>query len=64
MKDYYSILQDQVSLLATGEYSMEYSSEAGFLLYLVGFYICVVVMLNLLIAIIGERFGIELEKTI
>ena len=50
--------------MATGEYSIEYETDAGYLLYVFAFYISVVVMLNLLIAIIGERFGIELEKTI
>ena len=61
---YSDILQDQVSLLATGEYGVEIASTAGFLIYFFAFYFNVIVMLNLLIAIISERFGIILEQTI
>jgi len=36
-------------------------STTHFMVYTAAFYFCVVLMLNLLIAIIGERFGIVLE---
>jgi len=40
------------------------NSTTHFLVYTAAFYFCVVLMLNLLIAIIGERFGIVLEQTV
>lgn len=39
-------------------------STTHFILYTTAFYFCVVLMLNLLIAIIGERFGVVLEQTV
>lgn len=34
------------------------------MIYLMAFYISIVVMLNLLISVIGEKFGVILEQTI
>jgi len=48
-------------LLAGGQYDNMINSTMHFAVYTVAFFFCVILMLNLLIAIIGERFGIVLE---
>lgn len=56
-----------VTLIATGLYdedSVNMDNTASYFLYLLAFYIIFIVSLNLLIAIISERFGIVLEQTI
>lgn len=61
---YYQILLGHVTLVATGLYDEEYvnlSNTGNYFLFLIAFYIIFIVFLNLLIAIISERFGIVLE---
>lgn len=61
---YYTIAADQINLLAGGQYDQMINSTTHFIVYTTAFYFCVVLMLNLLIGIIGERFGIVLEQTV
>lgn len=55
-----------MDILSTGGYSLGIASlTAGtYMIYLMAFYISIVVMLNLLISVIGEKFGVILEQTI
>ena len=39
-------------------------SSGCFLLYFMAYFVSVIVMLNLLIAVIGEKFGVILEQTV
>jgi len=61
---FYKILEDQVALLATGQYGIDIGSTAAFFMYFLAFYFNVIIMLNLLIAIISEKFSIVLEQTV
>lgn len=63
---YSEVLKDQADILATGGYGLGIASltTGTYMIYLMAFYISIVVMLNLLISVIGEKFGVILEQTI
>ena len=63
---YPEVLKDQVDILSTGGYGLGFSgiTTSTYMIYLMAFYISIVVMLNLLISVIGEKFGVILEQTI
>jgi len=63
---YPEVLKDQVDILSTGGYGLGFSgiTTGTYMIYLMAFYISIVVMLNLLISVIGEKFGVILEQTI
>lgn len=60
---YSEVLKDQADILATGGYGLGIASltTGTYMIYLMAFYISIVVMLNLLISVIGEKFGVILE---
>jgi len=63
---YSSIAKDQISIIASGEYSSANmpTTKEGFVMYFIAYYITVVCLMNLLIAIITERYQIVLEQTV
>jgi len=61
--EYFTCAMDQITIVASGEYSEDNMpiTSGGFSLYLLAFYFTVICMMNLLIAIITERYQIVLE---
>lgn len=63
---YLAFGEDQISIIASGQYSDANTPTTlvGFLFYLSAFFFVVVVMMNLIIAYITERYQVILEQTI
>ena len=62
------MFKDQlVTLLSSGEYSediVDIDDGQLYIMYFISLYFNFVIMMNLLIAIIGEKFGVVLEQSI